>query len=194
MLCSSFVSPEMRGASKRRGNVITLSLCFKLLKGERTNSTPLVISCAASSLYRLSLSPTCWCRRIQCTGAANKICKTQLSRTQSGPCSIAKEEQKQISPNHVQALFALYFAINTCILWFRLLICICVEQLERCNTRIMSNEGWANKGWFEGLVKFWKILRDMYHIILQGVSRLVSVLRSLYLGHIWIFWNILLTT
>ena len=40
------------------------------------------------------------------TGAANKICKTQLSRTQSGPCSIAKEEQKQISPNHIQALFA----------------------------------------------------------------------------------------
>ena len=40
------------------------------------------------------------------TGVANKVCKTQLSRTQAVPCSIAKEEQKQISSNHVQALFA----------------------------------------------------------------------------------------
>ena len=43
---------------------------------------------------------------LEATGAANKVCKTQLSRTQAGPCIIAKEQQKQISPNHVQAVFA----------------------------------------------------------------------------------------
>ena len=31
-----------------------------------------------------------------------------------------------------------------------------VESAKRMegNTRIMSNKGWANKGWFEGLVTF----------------------------------------
>ena len=40
------------------------------------------------------------------TGPEKKVCKTYLRRTQAGPVRAGKQQQEQISPNHVQAIFS----------------------------------------------------------------------------------------